>query len=907
MKPRTPWPLLRAAFVLLPACCLIALVWVLTLDSLGTAPPTPPAPGASGGVAEQVQQQIATLEQRLQVLAQAWETDPTHFDLKSWRQALIAPGGAPPDLLLVDPQGVVRQTTIPGDTGLQVHDQDYFRAALEHATNHDRAAVSSVRVDPSLREWRIRIARWLRDPDGGFAGVIVADAPLLAIETLFRQPIPPLSETAVPLLSWQTEAKLYAAIVSGLLLLLAGLIFAWTETARRREAVFESERDMLAAANAQLDGARTHADAKAAQLEATVAGMSDGVALIDAQLCLAEWNQRFAEIAGVPADLLRAGTPMEQILRAQAEAGQFGRVHVQTEVARRMAALRATRDAVTVERARPDGHVIELRRNRLPNGGFVTLYRDVTERRQAENAMREARALAEAATAAKSRFVAIVSHEIRSPLGALLNTLRLLGDGSLAPAQQALLRMARQSGEALYGLINDILDMSSMEAGQLTLRPSAFVLAPLLESVVDIFQTQAAERGITLRLATDPDMPPEMYGDPGRLRQVLINLLSNAVKFGIPGPVMLLARADRDAHGHNRLLLAVRDRGPVIEEAGRARLFRAFSRLDLTGGEPLGSGLGLAICRYLVTLMGGEIGCRTWVSEDGHAGNEFWVRLPQAPLPAGARPRSATTDASPRLVLPRSRILLVEDIAANQLITALLLRREGHLVDVADTGEAALRAVGRLPYDLVFTDLHLPGIDGFELARQIRALPGAAGAVPLVALTANTGPDDRLACERAGIGDLLDKPVALADLVAALVRHVWRGRPVRPVALQPVVPLPTAPVLAADRIRELRSHLPPDALRSMVQECLVDLQTRLPALRHALQMGDSAATASQAHAMVGMAAGYGMAALEARLRALMTAARGPHQAAAAELLEQLEADLAQSARALREALQIEMV
>ena len=270
-----------------------------------------------------------------------------------------------------------------------------------------------------------------------------------------------------------------------------------------------------------------------------------------------------------------------------------------------------------------------------------------------------------------------------------------------------------------------------------------------------------------------------MYADPGRLRQVLINLLSNAVKFGIPGPVMLLARGERDAHGRNRLLLAVRDRGPVIEEAGRARLFRPFSRLDLTGGEPLGSGLGLAICRYLVTLMGGEIGCRTWVSEDGHAGNEFWVRLPQAPLPAGARPRSATPDAPPRLVLPRTRILLVEDIAANQLITALLLRREGHMVDVAGTGEAALRAVGRLPYDLVFTDLHLPGIDGFELARQIRALPGAAGAVPIVALTANTGPDDRLDCERAGIGDLLDKPVALADLVAALGRHVWRGRPGR--------------------------------------------------------------------------------------------------------------------------------
>ena len=344
----------------------------------------------------------------------------------------------------------------------------------------------------------------------------------------------------------------------------------------------------------------------------------------------------------------------------------------------------------------------------------------------------------------------------------------------------------------------------------------------------------------------------------------------------------------------------------MIEQAGRARLFRAFSRLDVADGEPLGSGLGLAICRYLVTLMGGEIGCDTWTADDQRTGNAFWVRLPLAPVPSGARPRSASPDAPPRLLLPRTRILLVEDVPANQLVTTLLLRREGHLVDVADTGPAALRALSHRPYDLVFTDIHLPGMNGLDLTRHIRALPGPAGRVPIVALSANTGPEDRQNCQRAGIDDLLEKPAALADLLGALHQHVWRGLPGRPATLTAPPSLSAPPLLAEGRIRELRAHLPPDALRGMVQECLVDLQARLPALRRALLAGDTADAANQAHAMVGMAAGYGMTALETRLRTVMAATRGPHAAAATVMLQQLEADLAQSGQALRQALQIEL-
>jgi signal transduction histidine kinase/DNA-binding NarL/FixJ family response regulator len=725
-----------------------------------------------------------------------------------------------------------------------------------------------------------------------------------------------LDNALAPNFQWEAQARLFAACITALIVVLALILIRSGQKVRQRQEMLASERTVLVTANAELEFAKSLADAKTAQLEATLNGMSDGVSMVDAQLCLVEWNRRFPALAGVPEHILHVGLPMEDILRAQAQGGQFGAVDVEAEVARRMAILRSSNNTGVVERVRPDGHTLELRRNRMADGGFVTLYSDVTARKEAETALREARLAAEAATEAKSRFTAIVSHEIRTPLSALLGTLTLLADGGLTPPQQALLSMARQSGDALQGLINDILAMSRMEAGQLSLRPSAFDLRTLLDGVVSMFGSQATDRGITVRLAVSPDLPAELYADPGRVRQVLINLLSNAVKFGRAGVVGVLARQVPDLSGRPLLHIAVRDRGPVIEAEGRARLFRPFSRLDQPGGEdPLGSGLGLAICHQIVSLMGGEIGCDPWAvsgsgpaNEAGAVGNEFWVRLPIVLPPEGVRPSPVSPPLPPKRFLPRTRILLVEDILANQLVTATLLRRDGHMVDVAGEGEAASLAVTTRPYDLVFMDIFMPGTNGLEVARRIRALPPPAGTVPIIALTANVSADDQRMCREAGMNGVLDKPVALAELLDALATRVWRGIPER-VAGQ-AAPSPWAevgPVLADDRVGELRRSLPADMLGGMVEECLVDLHARLRELRRALASGGREEVVAQAHAMVGMAAGYGMAALEARLRALMQAARRGDGTVAATLADVLDADLTRAAEALRGSLTTETV
>ena len=772
-------------------------------------------------------------------------------------------------------------------------------------------------IGPSAPDGIERIHAFRRVPDQDL-GVVVGverDAALTAAAT------------------WAQGSRFFAGGITALVLLMAAVLLREARAARRRTQALGKEHASLAASNAELAAAKARADAKTAQLEATLAGMTDGVAMVDAHHCLMEWNDLFPDISGVPREILRIGTSMEEIVRAQAIAGEFGPVDVEAEVERRMRLLHSGRLSETNERARPDGRIIELRRNYLPDGGMVTLYTDITARKQVENALRVARVAAEEASAARARFVAIVSHEIRTPLNALLTSLQLLADGELVAPQRLMLDLARQAGDALLDLINDILDMSRLEAGQLTLRPSVFALRPVLTGVLEMLRPLAARRGITLQLVPAQGMPQLLFADPVRLRQVLLNLLSNAAKYAAPGEVSLIAES-LQTDGAPMLRLAVRDQGPAIPEAERARLFQPFSQLDQPSqpGQPgpevqPGSGLGLAICRLLATLAGGAVGCETVeltpMGQARRAGNEFWMTLPIAPLPpeiTGPQEVAASTGRPPPASrgLPHSRILLVEDVIASRIVVARLLRRAGHMVDTAGSAEEAIAAVSRRPYDLVLMDVHLPGMSGIDAARQIRMLSGAAAAVPIVALTASAGSaEETVQWRAAGIDGHVTKPATLAQLLDAIGRHAWPGHAglrsepgnaaASPRAGAPPPGKPGLPVLATARLDELRRHLEPTILGKLVEDSLLDLQQRLPALRDALGSGDAEAILIVAHAMAGVAGSFGMAALEAKLRAVMNAGEQRNVAAAVVLADDLERDMAQAAAALRDSLLIELV
>ncbi len=762
-------------------------------------------------------------------------------------------------IALVGGDGSIRSLVAPGETrpGEDISRSLMYRAMQDQPTG--------TWTGPSAPDGvaRVHAFRRMRDQD---LSVVIGVAEDDAMRTAA---------------TWTANARLFAGGITAAVLLMALLLVRELRNSRGREQRLAQDRAVLEDAYAELEEANASAEAKTSQIEATLSGMSDGVMMLDANLCLVQWNERFADSTGVPHELLRVGMPMAELLRGQALAGEFGdRIDVDVEVRRRIASLHTGRAVVLAERIRPDGSTLELRRSRMPSGGFVTLYTDITARKRAEEAQAAARLLAEEAIEQKSRFVAIVSHEIRTPLNAVVNSLALLDQSGMSASQRRLTTNASQAGDALLDLINDILELSKMEAGQLAVRPGVVELAALFDGVAEMFRVPAAERSIHLVIDIAADVPPFVRADGGRLRQVLMNFVSNAAKFSLPGQVSLRAAA-ATVSGQPILILAVQDPGPRISDHEAGQLFQPFSRLDnaRASGTP-GTGLGLAICERLVRLMGGQIGVRPALE----GGNEFWVTLPLEVATAPINPL-----APGRLVvLPHVRravVLLVEDIPANHLVTATMLRREGHRVDVAESGPEAIRLVSERPYDLVFMDLIMPGMNGYEATRRIRTLPGPAGQVPIVALTANTAPEDRARCLSVGMNDMMGKPVRPAEMFALLGRTTWRRETPKPQVTE------TAPVLDLIRLADLQRGLPAATLASLLDQCLLDMQQRMVQLRTAVQSGHTREIEEIAHALAGMAGTYGLAAIDHRMRHVMLAGKRDDLAAAARDAEPMEADL----------------
>jgi CheY-like chemotaxis protein/PAS domain-containing protein len=509
---------------------------------------------------------------------------------------------------------------------------------------------------------------------------------------------------------WRRGTELAAGLVTVLLAGLALALIRGNRLARRRVLETEEHRAELAASNAQFEVARAMAAVKTEQLEATLGGMIDGVSLVDAHLCLVEWNAPYPRFAGVPAEILRVGLPMEEILRAQIRSGQFGPVDdPDTEVAYRIAGLRSAGSDV-VRRQRPDGHMLELRRSRTADGGFVIIYRDVTEYDQADRAVSTGTAVMDAANQEGSEFAA---------------------------------------------------------------------------SNADGPQTQA-----------------------------------DSVLYG-----------DRD-------------------EAGP-----------------------------------------TWPVEDLSAG-----------------PEVAPADLPPR-AMPRTRVLLGGNIVAGHGVTATLLRRAGHHVDVAPDGPAVLESMRTAAYDLALLDFDRFGIDG--ITALIRALPEPACATPLIARTRDLSADQVDAVRAAGLDGVLANRDSLIELMGILKDQVWARSATAGQAATTNREhgwQPAPPALSIARINGLRATLPGATLVNAVEDCLVDLERRLPALRRSLNARAPAAIIAHAQVMISMAATYGMTALEARLRAIVNAAReGDLTPLGTSVVADLDSDYEEASRTLRDMLRTETV
>jgi PAS domain S-box-containing protein len=493
------------------------------------------------------------------------------------------------------------------------------------------------------------------------------------------------------------------------------------------------------------------------------------------------------------------------------------------------ALLRGERRSYSMEKryVRKDGSVIwgqldvSLQRNAAGQPAFaIAVIQDITERKGLEGDLRQAKEAAEAANRAKDEFLANVSHEIRTPMNAILGMTELTLDTPLTGDQRQCLQTVKSAGDNLLGIINDLLDFAKIEAGKLELDPTDFGLRAAVGDTLRALGARAHNRGLELTYNVQPDLPDALIGDAGRLRQVLLNLVGNAIKFTGHGEVVVQVRkapTDNTEHTDTKgegnfgqgevagrtaspqadgslssssvsfvssvvgLSFSVRDTGIGIARDQQERIFRAFEQEDTSTTRKYGgTGLGLTIASRLVALMGGQI---TVDSEPGRGSTfTFTARFGQQAHPAGSGDPGRAAVTSAESAEPRRapyteslsgplQVLVAEDNEFNAQLLEQLLGRRGHRAGLAANGREALRLTEERRFDLLLLDMHMPEMDGFQVARAVRERERTTGGhLPIIALTARSRPEDRARCLAAGMDDFLAKPVQAVDLWAAMDR-----------------------------------------------------------------------------------------------------------------------------------------
>jgi PAS domain S-box-containing protein len=508
-------------------------------------------------------------------------------------------------------------------------------------------------------------------------------------------------------------------------------------------------------------------------LRATVKSSLDGVLIADAQGNIVDLNDATSEMFGRPAAQM-TGREMSVLImperfRAAHHAGmaRYGETGVAKVMGRR----------IEIDALRSDGteFPIELSISSTGTGAkarYVAFMRDITDRRTAEQSLKNAKERAEDASRAKAQFLASVSHEMRTPLTGILGALDLIEETDLSEQQRKYVRTANRSGHALLSVISDVIDISRLEAGKMDLELGPLDLVEIVEDVVEIVGALAGDRGNTIRVDLDERLPRRLIGDAARVRQVLLNLATNAVKFTYGGSVDISATLLGQTGNRTELEISVRDTGPGIAESDKEKLFQSFSQLNKDSSQTMsGSGLGLSISKRLVDMMSGSIGVETVLGK----GSRFWFRLALEAQEGVERMQAETPAAVHDIAaLPSMRILVVDDNETVRSIVASQIASRGHQPDTAEGAVKALEMMKAARYDAVILDISMPVMDGFEALGIMRGLPGAAGRTPVIALTAHALVEVRERCLAAGFDQFLTKPVR-ADELARVIATVTSG------------------------------------------------------------------------------------------------------------------------------------
>ncbi len=810
------------------AIALLVFVWVgtalyLELDRKKTAQA---AAGNSSNIArifeDHVSRSIKEIDKTLLFIRHAWEAAPENFDLPAWTTNAYLLHDLTVQMALIGPDGRLIATNVDrAAEPMDLADREHFRIHADRAT--DELFISKPVLGRATGKWTIQLTRRLARADGTFAGVLVASLDPYHLSKIFED-IDLGSEGAITLFGIDgiirargglntsilgrsiVDTSLYREMMAHPIGMFFGpgtlsggtrlvawrrikdfpLIVAVGIDQKDFMADYQDRRDLfldiaaglslvilavmllgvrhemrLARARAVESESERRIAIKSQELESTLFGMNQGIVMLDAHGRLRVINRRAVELLSTICDTPVGGEPLPDVV----------------------ASLLASTPEASPRReiAMPDGTDLECETTAMPDGGTLHTLTDITETKRVQANLADARDRAEAASRARTAFLATMSHELRTPLNGVVGMTTLLSDCSDESEREEYLDTIRRSAESLLRIIEDVLDVTRLEANRIAFDNTPFDPAATLRSTVELVAQEAHRKNLSLDVVVDPEVPRAVLGDSERLRQALLHLLGNAVKFtetgGVTAHLALLEQLPGDVP---RLAFRIEDTGIGIAPENLPLIFQDFAQLDGSLTRRFGgTGLGLALSRRLAEKFGGSIE----VASIPDRGSVFTLVLPAPLAAAGSIPLAdvgaSTVSGHPvaEELPPDLAILLVEDNPTNTLVASRLLQNLGHRVTSVGDGLAALEALRERLYDVVLMDVMMPRMDGLTAMRAIRAGETARADLPIVAISANALKEDRAAALAAGADAFASKPVTSESLTSAIREAFSRPTP----------------------------------------------------------------------------------------------------------------------------------